>query len=567
MAKILRSCRNLIENQHNNYGYTITTTRKMSNIIVKIKDGLIRGSEKKLHDGTNYYSFKGIRYAQPPLGKLRFKAPIPIKPWEGVQDALEHGPICPQLDIQSREIKTGSEDCLFLNVYTKSLDSSNIPVMVYIHGGGFLSGSGNSDLCGPEFLIQHDVILVTINYRLEMFGFLCLDIPEVPGNAGMRDQVAALEWVQNNISVFGGDSNNVTIFGESAGAASVTYHLVSPMSKRLFHKAIAQSGSCLADWTYTSTSESAARAFKVGKLLGKDTDDPEELLHFLQEVPAINLIGKTLKTLSNDERHRGMPFCFVPVVENKFKSESFLNDDPLTILTRGAVNNVPLMTGYNSQDGIIMLPTELKRLNELRKNPCYLVPKSLHKVIDNEKLIEFADRIMKFYFDNKEIDENHIEKISILQTDLHFSFWAYCFVNNFARYFGPTYFYKFDYDTELNILKNIMGYSQIKGASHVDEIFYLFKNVFNTDIHNDNERARQAIYDVTKLWTDFAKTGNPSSGGDIKWPPYTIQNKEYLIINNSYQVGRYPDQQNIEFWNQLYNEAGLHVSQKMKSNM
>lgn len=120
--------------------------------------------------------------------------------------------------------------------------------MVYIHGGAYLYGSGNDDIHGPEFLLQHDITLVTFNYRLEALGFLCLDTPEIPGNAGMKDQVAALRWVQENIEKFGSDPHNVTIFGESAGGTSVTYHLLSSMSNGLFHKVIAQSGVCISDW-------------------------------------------------------------------------------------------------------------------------------------------------------------------------------------------------------------------------------------------------------------------------------------------------------------------------------
>nr|XP_032511188.1 juvenile hormone esterase-like [Danaus plexippus plexippus] len=260
--------------------------------ILDLKEGKVRGRIRKLDNGKEFYSFKGIPYAQPPVGSLRFKAPLPPKPWSHVLDAAEHGATCPQWDMVALKFRKGEENCLFINVYTPTLQTdSKLPVMVYIHEGGFQSGSGNERMYGPNFLIRHDVILVTFNYRLELLGLLCLDTPEVPGNAGMKDMVAALRWVQNNIKQFGGDPDNVTIFGESGGAVSVTYLMLSPMAQGLFHKAIAQSGSCLAD--YAIDVNPVQRAFRVGKVLGKDTTDPYELLTYLQSLPVrYNVIWK-----------------------------------------------------------------------------------------------------------------------------------------------------------------------------------------------------------------------------------------------------------------------------------
>nr|CAD7392581.1 unnamed protein product [Timema cristinae] len=180
-------------------------------------------------------------------------------------------------------------------------------VMVWIHGGGFTMGSGNMDFYGPDYFVHADVILVTFNYRLGALGFLCLNDTNVSANNGLKDQVAVLQWVQQNIAQFGGDPDNVTIFGESAGAVCVYYHLLSPMSKGLFHRAIAQSGSVLNPWAFIESSRT--RAFRLGELLGCKTDDAEELVRFLRSVPAKSIVEAQENTLTPEVAHE--PSCHI----------------------------------------------------------------------------------------------------------------------------------------------------------------------------------------------------------------------------------------------------------------
>ncbi|CAH0728029.1 unnamed protein product, partial [Brenthis ino] len=531
--------------------------------VVALKEGNIRGAVKQLNDGTQYYSFKGIRYAQAPVGKLRFKAPLPITPWEGIRDAIHHGSVCPQLDLQTGETLEGNEDCLFLNVYTTSLDANKkIPVMFFIHGGGFTSGSGNSQIYGPKFLLQHNVVIVTINYRLEVLGFLCLDTLEVPGNAGLKDQVAALRWVQNNICQFGGDPENVTIFGESAGGASVTYHMISPLSHGLFHKAISQSGVCLTDWAYEINA--AERAFKVGKILGKHTNDPEELLQFLQSVPATDLISMTYKTQTREEKYRGLPIHFAPVVE-KFSDKAFLSERPLDLMLRGKFYKVPFIAGYNSSEGMMMITTDVKRLNIRNQTPSYFVPRELVQMISEQKLKEFGDRIKQFYYRNRDLTEQDTEIICNINSDLHFVYGITKFAEYYSEYCKTIYLYRFNLDTELNFFKMILGVPSEKGACHADDLFYLFNNMTNKEKCEEQEKLRKLVYMMTKLWTDFAKTGNPTPDDrwGLRWRPYT-DNKEYLKIDETLSMGKCDEKERIDFWDKLYGEAGIPSSRKCK---
>ncbi|XP_022837498.1 esterase FE4-like [Spodoptera litura] len=199
--------------------------------VTRSVSGTFRGSWMETRRGRRFQAYRGIRYAEPPVGELRFQPPHLILQYEKVVDASKEGPSCPRPASPGYYV---DEDCLTINVYTPGSGRNStkpLPVIFFIHPGGFYSMSGRSDLAGPHYLLDRDVVLVTINYRLGSLGFLALGNQLAPGNNGFKDQVAALRWVQRNIAAFGGDPNLVTISGCSAGAVSVMVHMISPMSK------------------------------------------------------------------------------------------------------------------------------------------------------------------------------------------------------------------------------------------------------------------------------------------------------------------------------------------------
>ncbi|XP_068630873.1 juvenile hormone esterase-like isoform X2 [Battus philenor] len=522
------------------------TMSTMHSPTVTTKQGSLRGMVDELYDGTPFYSFKGIPYAQPPVGKLRFKAPLKPLPWQGVYNAIEHGPTCPQLDLFTGQYQEGSEDCLFLNIYTKSLEGrTKAPVMVFIHGGAYMSGSGDADMYGPRLLLQHGVVLVTFNYRLELLGFLCLDTAEVPGNAGMKDQVAALQWVRDNIEQFGGDPNNVTLFGESAGATSVTYHTLSPMSTGLFHRAIAQSGVCVSAWARGT--DGKQRAVRAARYLGKETEDPEELLEFLQSVPVHKFPGITFKTMTDDERHRGLPIHFAPVLEKRFDdTEVFLDVDPEELLSAKTFHRVPLVVGYNSAEGLMMAKNQVKKIDFINKHPSFLLPREIARSVTPAVLQALGERVKRFYAGAGDIREQDIDLLAKINSDVHFVYDCHKFRH---LYGGAALMYRFDYDTELNVFKRTLGYEAHPGACHVDELFYLFDNAMNRDALAASAELRRAARAVTALWTDFAKTEATGAwaaaerGGCLHVPPRARP-----------CCG---ERERVRFWNELHRTAGL----------
>lgn len=377
--------------------------------------------------------------------------------------------------------------------------------MVWIYGGSYYEGSG--DFFTPDFLLQHDVILVTFNYRLELLGFLSLDIPEVPGNAGMKDQVAALKWVQQNIVHFGGDKESVTIFGESSGACSVTHHMLSPMSQGLFHKVIAQSGASTNDWAIGR--ESVDRAFRAGKLLGIETNDTYELLNYFRSLDANSLTNLTFATLTEDEKYRGLPEKFIPVIEKKFHNvEAFLDDEPIkTLVYSTKLPKIPLMLGYNSGEGLIIVNDHLTKLDVYNNEPSFYIQREVADRLTDEELEQYGKRVKKFYVGNRNITKDDLDIIRDLLTDIYFAFNTQRFAHLYSYVCEARVFlYRFGYETDLNVIKIALGLQKLAGASHADELFYMFYNYLNEESYK-KEELKNIVYKVTKLWTDFAKTG------------------------------------------------------------
>ncbi|XP_046676959.1 juvenile hormone esterase-like isoform X1 [Homalodisca vitripennis] len=280
-------------------------------VVIQTKLGQLRGLVKHsvLNDKT-YYAFLGIPFGKPPLGDLRFKAPEPYGGWEGMRDALTDGndpkqPVFMNITCQSTpdHETIGSEDCLYLNVYTTEhpdKSTENKPVLFSIPGGGFLCWSGSSTKTGVENFMNGDVVVVSFNYRVGAFGFLSLENEEAPGNAGLKDQTLALQWVHDNIDSFGGDPNNVTLIGVSAGGASVHFQLLCPQSRGLFHKAIIQCGFANNPWANQEAPRETA--LELAKALGCTSEDSDEVLQFLKSASADDIVAGTHKLCMAERR-------------------------------------------------------------------------------------------------------------------------------------------------------------------------------------------------------------------------------------------------------------------------
>lgn len=530
---------------------------------VKTEYGLLRGQKKTSSEfpETTYYSFQGIPFAKPPVGNLRFKDPQEPESWSEVHDALREGNKSCQYD-KLLEKYIGSEDCLYLNVYTRDPDASGKAVMVWIHGGAFVFGSASSEMYGPEYLIECDIVLVTANYRLGALGFLCLGNNDVPGNAGLKDQVMALKWVQKNISNFGGDPKNVTLFGESAGGVCVQYHLLSPLSRGLFHRAVIQSGSVLNPGSYMDRSISVERAFKLGSVLGCATEKPDKLLEFLQEVPAYKITDAQSKVVSDSEKWLNFQKRFVPCVELPGTGECFLPSPPKELLQKGLFTKVPIIMGVTNKEGGITLEVSVNgelNFQKINKEFELVIPPDIGLTAGSEKSIQLSNKIKSFYFNDKQPSWETFDELVTLFGDINFQ-------NGFDRtlhYYlefseTPAYTYYLQYEISFSFIKAFLKQRfpnvEFKGVMHGDDIALLFNQSGRvrgkdcTDVSVSNK--------MTKAWTHFAKTGNPNYQ-DIEtvWMPSKKDELCYLDIGKEFKMvnGRISSNR-MKFLEEIYKE-------------
>ncbi|XP_044593018.1 esterase FE4-like [Cotesia glomerata] len=502
--------------------------------IVQVQQGQLQGIQEKNINGNNFYVFRGIPYAKPPLGALRFKDSEPAEPWTGVRDAKKFGNVCAQQDLLSRQLM-GKEDCLFLNVYTTNLKPKEpMAVLVWIHGGAYFFGSGNDEIYSPDYLVEKDVIVVTINYRLGIIGFLNLDVEEAPGNQGLKDQVMALKWVQQNIAQFGGDPNRVTIFGESAGSASVHYLTISPLAQGLFQRAILQSGVATAPWAKVLSPSMKEDAEKVAERLGNKTTDTKQLIEYLQSADAYSIIEaeKPLRTWSN---YWEFINPFTPSVDSKSKTP-FLSI-PVDEAIKSGIK-VPHIIGYNNDEAIIFVTAieddQFAQIDSDHEK--YLIHEHTKRFLHNQN-ISVSD-IKNFFMEDKKVSlENVKEYVNLLSA-------AY-FVMDIQEAIKiqtsipdvPSYLYKFDYYAKDTSLVQIIFASSIPGTSHAEELFSIFYPKMLRFLELRPPAPNSTLHLIQRrfvdLWTNFAKTGNPNSERSdvlsVEWIPVDDP-KEYNCL-------------------------------------
>jgi para-nitrobenzyl esterase len=470
-------------------------------VLVTTTKGPIRGLEE---GGISV--FRGVRYAAPPVGEARFKPPAIPRPWSEPADCSRFGPVAPQPAIPFADdgpTQEQNEDCLFLNVYTPACDDGRRPVMFWLHGGGFTIGSGSSaGYDGTRFAKRHDVVVVTINYRLGVLGYLELgerEGYERSGNSGLLDQIYALAWVRDNIAAFGGNPDNVTIFGESAGAASVGFLMAAPDAAGLFHKAIAQSGAAATRRTRETAQEVTRRMCDA---LGSSIDD-------LLTAPVERLLEGQQTFAATEQRELG----FSPTVDGK------VLPPPLDRIASGSAATVPLIIGTNRDEAnlfALMMPTA----SDVGEDE--LVQRMRAAFGDR------AQRALETYRASRPRASNQ-DLSSAFFTDLVFRVPAVRMAEQQAKH-AATYMYLFAWATPA------MG--GVLGACHGLEIPFVWNLTDQSSIFmpSSTPAAEELSLAMHDAWAAFAHTGDPNHPGLPAWPQYEPSGRPTMIFDRERTV-------------------------------
>ena len=497
---------------------------------VETSGGRVEGTIKR-----GVQQFRGIPFAAPPVGDLRFRPPQPAEPWVGVLDATRFGPQGLQAPSQLESMFGGtpppsSEDCLTLNVFTSGVrDGGRRPVMVWIHGGAFLTGAGSTPWYnGTSFAAAHDIVVVTVNYRLGAFGFLHLD--DVggeafggSGNVGILDQVAALDWVRENIEAFGGDPNNVTAFGESAGAMSVGTLMGLPVAKGLFAKAIPQSGAA-----HNAKPRDAADAIARDLLAALGLDATPAGATTLRELPAEAVLEAQNAIVA---KHGAEGLAFTPVVDG-----IVLPEPPIEAIGAGSAGGVRVLIGTNADEMKLFtaLDPASSDLDEAR-----LIKRVTAAIGDAGKAAELVTA-----YRSHRSGATAADVWAALQGDFVFRIPAIRLAEHQSARGNAVYSYLFRWPSP--------QFGGALGSCHALEIPFAW-NTLDTGMSQlftgpVDDAMRELASSMHGAWASFARTGTPSARGLPEWPAYDEERRATMVFDVPCRVEDDPDGVDREAW-------------------
>ncbi len=501
--------------------------------IVQTSYGALQGSEEQ-----GVAVFRGIPFAQPPIGPLRFRPPQRPDGWSGVRDATRFGagsfqanrPLAPLLGIV---IPEQSEDCLFLNVWTPAADGARRPVLVWVHGGAWVIGAGSEvTYDGAALARRGAVVVVTLNYRLGAFGFLRgKDLPggrlDSSGNEGLLDVIAALQWVRDEIAAFGGDPANVTLMGESAGSVNTACLLTAAPAKGLFHKAVLESGSL----NLTTTPE---RASATARLLLDELGIPPEQAGRLREVPAPELLGA-----QNAIAGRSAATSFAPVADGEL-----IPARPFEAIAAGSARGLPLLIGTNREEMKLyrFLDPAIEALDEagLLRRCEPLFPGTAANGTPN------AARAIAVYREARAARGEETAPAELwlaISTDQVFRAGALKLATLHAAHTPQTYVYRFDWPAS--------AADGPRGATHALELPFVFGTLDRSEIGRLAGRT-PAAYALSErmqdAWLAFARTGSPRSESLPDWPPYAPPRRATMLLAEQPRVVDAPQEPERAFW-------------------
>nr|UXP71939.1 esterase [Manduca sexta] len=514
--------------------------------VVRLAQGPVRGYRDPQGDLFAFYS---VPYATAPTGPHKFKPPVPPPNHQDPLEAIDKGIICPQASSEFIEManKTMKEDCLIANIFVPDTQEDNLPVFVYTHGGGFQIGYGHWFQL-KNLARTKNIIVVTFNYRLGVHGFLCLGTKDIPGNAGMKDQVALLRWVKDNIQAFGGNPNDVTLGGGSAGAASADLVMLSKASKSLFNKVIPESGSSLAAFAVQPDPLENAKNF-AKQLNFTNTNDIYALEKFYKSA--------TLEQITIDAfvDKKDSTFVFSPCVERNIGEEVFLDEDPLTILQNGNYEKLPLLIGFANMEGLVRIEFFETWKSAMNEKFSDFLPADLTFKNEKQKQ-EIANIVKQFYFGNKPVNNDNILSYVDFFSDVIFNVPALRSVElHLKNGHDKVYLYEYSFTDEAG---PPVPHTEVRGATHCAQSMALIDgaNIMQVDENNMSKEYKKMKSVIRELWSNFITTGLPVPEGSPlpSWSAVRANLTPYMSLGRTLELKGALLQQRVRFWNDIYDK-------------
>nr|XP_049697853.1 juvenile hormone esterase isoform X28 [Helicoverpa armigera] len=512
---------------------------------VNTAQGPVRGQK---HPSGHLYAFYNVPYATAPKGIHKFKAPLPPPVRTEPFDAVNKNVVCPQyIDMDSkmpgRHLEQ-SEDCLIANIFVPDTNENNLPVLVYVHGGAFILGFGDM-MRATQLMKSKDFIMVTFNYRLGIHGFLCLGTEDVPGNAGMKDQVALLRWVKDNIANFGGNPNKVTLAGYSAGSTSVDLLMLSKAAKGLFHRVIPESGANLA-------------AFGMQRNPLEVAKSHAKTLQFtnVEDISALEQFYKTasmeLLTADSFLFRPDSTFLFGPCVERDTEG-AFLTESPLTILKNGDFEKLPMLYGFANMEGLFRIDMFNVWKDKMNSNFAEFLPADLKFETDGARE-EVIELIKKFYFGGQPVSNDNILRYVDYFSDVPF---VYPTLRSAKLQVeagnDQVYLYEYSFVDEND---NVVPHTNVRGADHVAQTVALMDG-------EDESLEPQAYQNMRKIireiWHNFIITGTPVPADSSlpAWPPARADRSPHMRLLEKPVLQGVLLGERAQFWDDIYEKYYL----------
>ena len=521
------------------------TVYRLSTDAVAVTGGDIQGGPSEKN--TEVFAYKGLPFAAPPIGDLRWRPPAPVVGWNGIRDATKTGAICVQ---NSGQAVMQDEDCLFLNVWAPVERTEALPVMFWIHGGGYTGGSGSSAIYDGTPLAADAAVVVTINYRLNVFGFMAHPAlsGESPhgasGNYGLMDMVAALEWVRDNIATFGGDPNRVTIFGESAGGGAVMSVMLMPQSAGLFHRAIAQSN-YVQGWErplsgdYAGWGSAETQGVRIATALGLEG---HEVLADMRAASSAAVLEASNADAGRSFRREGNTWA--PNVDGWT-----IPDDPFEMYASGRQHNVPLITGMTGNEGSLF--TRGMGIDTVEAFETHV----------REAYPELADRLLALY--DASSPDTAKAGIDHLIHDMVFAGPVRAHAETHSVMTSPVWLYHFTHVPPT-------AWGETLGAHHAAELVYVFGTLTRNDDDAERPLGLSSAGDFTDAdfglsetmrayWLQFAATGDPNRDDLPAWPRFTLTENEHVELGSIVVSGTGLHEEGATLWHAF--ETGLRTDE------